>query len=122
MKSLKKLIIEILQESITLYHGTSQPVEKIKANGLIPGNRGGVFLTDNIDLASEYAQSDQERTNLDSITIVSVNSKDLDEAYLVGDVDHTNTEDWVESLSETDQCIYLKHIAPNLLTVEYMKK
>jgi hypothetical protein len=106
-------------ENIVLYHGTSEPAEKIKRIGLIAaGNHQAVFLTDNPELAIHYAETDQERTNNDYITLVTVNSKDLTQSLLTGDADHINIEDWRESLRKEDQCMYLGNIDPNILKVE----
>lgn len=82
-----------------LYHGTSESPDTIRREGL----KGDVFLTDNPQLALEYAESDQERTGFDHITLVSVHVDQLDQSLLYGDIDHTLTDDWRESLSETDQ-------------------
>lgn len=116
-------IKEILTESVghdTLWHGTSEPVEVIQQQGLRGGRHHAVFLTDNPDLALEYGQSDQERTGNDTVTLVSVNIKMLDPRLLVSDLDHTTTTDnWIQSLKETDQCMYLGDIKPNqLLNIE----
>lgn len=116
---LKTIVNEVLADSYVLYHGTSESPEKIKAHGLIShGRHNAVFLTDNPEWAIEYAQTDQDRTGLDNITLVSVNAKDLDQKYLRGDIDHTTIEDWMESLKETEQCMYLGSIPPRLLTIK----
>jgi hypothetical protein len=110
---------QINDENIVLYHGTSESPELIKKQGLIAsGRHKAVFLTDNPDLAINYAETDQERTGNDYVTIITVNSKDLDESLLVGDADHTGTEDWKESLKEEDQCMYLGNISANIIKVE----
>lgn len=112
-------IVEGQTPSIRLYHGTSEPAAKIKQHGLIPGRLDAVFLTDNPQLAVEYAETDRDRTESDTMTMVKVNAHDLDPSLLYADVDHTgNTENWLESLRETDQCIYRGPIPPHLLTVE----
>ena len=114
--------IDIIRESVDddffLYHGTSEPSEKIRAHGLKPGRHGCIFLTDNPELALDYAQTDQERTGFDTTTIVSVRVSDLDVTKLLGDLDHTTTDDWRESLRETDQCMYAGPIPSNVLTIE----
>lgn len=111
-------ITEILIENTehdVLWHGTSESVDTIKRLGLRPGRQHSVFLTDNPDLALEYAESDQERTGNDTITLVTINLKMLDKSKLMGDIDHTTTEDWIESLRETDQCMYMGNILPNMI-------
>ncbi len=113
------LINEENDENIVLYHGTSEPADKIKKEGLKPsGNHRAVFLTDNPELAIHYAETDQDRTNNTYITLVKVNSKDLNQNLLTGDADHSNIEDWRESLSAEDQCMYLGDIHPDILSVE----
>jgi hypothetical protein len=99
-----------------LWHGTSEPVDVIQKHGLKGGRHHAVFLTDNPDLALEYGQTDQERTGNDTVTLVSVNVKMLDPRLLMGDLDHTTTEDWIESLKETDQCMYMGDIFPNQIS------
>ena len=102
---------------ITLFHGTSEAVATIRQHGLRPHGHG-VFLTDNPELALDYADSDQARTGLDNITLVSVSADQLDPALLRGDIDHTLADDWQESLRETDQCLYQGPIPAHLLTIE----
>lgn len=111
---IKELLIESSGHT-TLWHGTSESVEVIQQQGLRGGRHHAVFLTDNPDLALEYGVSDQERTGNDTVTLVSVNVKMLDTRLLVGDLDHTTNDNWVESLRETDQCMYLGDILPNML-------
>ena len=101
-----------------LYHGTSEDPDTIHQHGLIGARHEAVFLTDNPDLALEYASSDQERTGTNFVVLVSVNVKDLDQGKLWPDVDHTDADDWQESLSETDQCMYRGDIPPQLLKIE----
>lgn len=111
-------IREVLTESIghsTLWHGTSEPAEVIQQQGLKGGRHHAVFLTDNPDLALEYGESDQERTGNDTVTLVSVNVSMLNPKLLVGDLDHTTVDNWIQSLKETDQCMYLGDIPPNML-------
>lgn len=111
-------IFEVLKEDISpdvLWHGTSEPLEYIKKHGLKVGRQNAVFLTDNPELALDYAQSDQERTSNDNITLVTINVKLLDKSKLMGDIDHTDTEDWIESLQETDQCMYAGDISPSMI-------
>lgn len=101
-----------------LFHGTSEDPDKIRESGLIGGRHNAVFLTDNPSLALEYALTDQERTGTSFQILVSVNVKDLDVSKLWPDVDHTDVDDWQESLSETDQCMYLGTIPPQFLKIE----
>lgn len=117
---IKKLIkiIENIENDITLWHGTSESVETIKKTGLIVNRHGAVFLTDNPNLAIEYAETDQERTGTDNITIISVKVSDLDQSKLIGDIDHTLEDDWKTSLKETDQCMYVDNIPPNILKIK----
>jgi hypothetical protein len=112
------LIREILTESTghdILWHGTSESTETIRRFGLKAGRQRSVFLTDNPDLALEYAESDRDRTGNDTVTLVTVDLKKIDHSKLIGDIDHTTTEDWVESLRETDQCMYMGDILPNMI-------
>lgn len=103
----------------TLWHGTSEDPNVIKHKGLKPGRHEAVFLTDNPELALEYAETDQDRTGNDLIILVTVDVSKLDKNRLVADIDHTTVDDWEESLSETDQCMYLGPILPNaILSVE----
>jgi len=118
---IQKLFEYDKNQDMFLYHGTSEDPDVIRRTGLQvdkSSSHAAVFLTDNPELAIEYAESDQERTGYDNITIVSVNVKDLDISLLVGDLDHTLIDDWQESLRETDQCMYRGDIPPNILTVE----
>jgi len=111
-------ISEILFEDTghnILWHGTSESIETIKKHGLKAGRQHSVFLTDNPDLALEYAESDQERTGYDNITLVTVDLNKLDKSKLMGDIDHTTEENWIESLRETDQCMYMGDILPNMI-------
>lgn len=103
---------------VVLYHGTSEASEKMRLEGLKVGRLDAVYLTDNPQLAIEYAESDQDRTGFDNITIVSVRADQLDPSLLRGDIDHTLSDDWQESLRETDQCMYMGDIPPHLLTVQ----
>jgi hypothetical protein len=117
MKTLREYI-DLIENGFghdVLWHGTSEPVEVIQQQGLKVGRHHAVFLTDNPDLALEYAESDRERTGNDTVTLVSVNVKLLDQSKLVGDLDHTTTDNWIDSLSETDQCMYLGDISPNMI-------
>ena len=116
-------ILKAAEPDFLLYHGTSEPADKIRAEGLKGehSQNNAVYLTDNPQLAQEYAESDQERTGNDWIVIVSVKVADLDPALLYGDIDHAsgnNIEDWQESLRETDQCMYRGDIPPGILIVE----
>lgn len=105
-------------EAINLFHGTSEDIEKIKKEGLKMG-RIGVFLTDNPQLAIEYAESDQDRTGNHNITLISVKLNSLDIDLLHADIDHVSPDlTWEESLAECDQCIYLSDISPKLIKVE----
>lgn len=101
-----------------LYHGTSEYAETIRKKGLIAGRHGSVFLTDNPELAVEYAVSDQDRTGLDNVTLCKVAVSDLDAEKLHPDIDHTNVETWQESLSDCDQCMYQGDIGPWDIDVE----
>lgn len=105
-------------DDIVLWHGTSESVEKIRAEGLRPERHEAVFLTDNPDLAIDYAVTDQARTGSDRITIVEVRASDLDQSRLLGDIDHTLAEDWRDSLAETDQCMYQGAIPPGIIIVK----
>jgi hypothetical protein len=118
MKTIREYLnlLENISGHDTLWHGTSEPVEVIQQQGLKGGRHHAVFLTDNPDLALEYGESDRERTGNDTVTLVSVNVKKLDPKKLVGDLDHTTVDDWVQSLRETDQCMYLGDITPNMIT------
>jgi hypothetical protein len=109
-------LIENNSEHDILWHGTSEPIEVIQNQGLKGGRHNAVFLTDNPDLALEYAESDQDRTGNDTITLVSINVKMLDRSKLVGDLDHTTEDDWVQSLKDTDQCMYLGDISPSMIS------
>ena len=111
------LIENTTNDKITLFHGTSEASETIRRYGLKGGRHNAIFLTDNPELAIDYAESDQDRSGLDNITLVSVRADQLDPSLLRGDIDHT-LSDWQESLQETDQCMYLGDIPPQLLTVE----
>ena len=51
------------------------------------------------------------------MTLVAVKVSALDATKLVGDIDHTLVDDWQESLSETDQCMYRGAIPAELLVV-----
>ncbi len=100
-----------------LFHGTSEDPDDIRRHGLLCelGRHNAVFLTDNPELALEYALTDQERTGNTFQVLVSVNLKDLDESKLWPDVDHTDVDHWRDSLSETDQCMYLGDISPGTI-------
>lgn len=101
-----------------LYHGTSESRKTIFESGLQPGKDGGVYLTDNPELAIEYAISDQDRTGMASVTVVEVDTSRLDSAKLSADQDHYSgdSDDWEGSLSETDQCFYFGLIPAEDLT------
>lgn len=104
---------------IRLYHGTSEPLDKIRTLGLRPSRRDAVGLTDNPELALDYATTDRERTGNSSIVVVSVHVRDLDVTKLEPDLDHSpHCGSWQESLRDSDQCMYLDTIPPNLLRVE----
>ena len=66
--------------NIELFHGSSEPIEAFK-NGLIGGRHNAIFLTDNPELALDYAISDRERTGNDNLILIKVNSKDLNQKY-----------------------------------------
>ena len=78
------------QQYETLWHGTSEPPEDIKLQGL---TKVPVYLTDNPDAAIQYAISDQERTGYDHITLVEVNVNQLDQSRLLPDPDHEQWDD-----------------------------
>jgi len=118
MRHLIKLIESAERPDFTLWHGTSEPAAKISAEGLKPGRHGAVFLTDNPQLALEYAETDQDRTGFDTLTVVSVRVSNLDVRKLAADIDHTSSQDWQESLREEDQCMYLDFISASVLTIE----
>jgi hypothetical protein len=103
---------------LVLYHGTSASIEDLIDQGLIPGRHGAVFLTDNPQLALEYGETDKERSGSDETLLLAVRVADLDLERLTGDIDHTLLTDWRESLSETDECMYMGAIPWALLTVE----
>ena len=112
----------------TLWHGTSEPADKIRQEGLtsLP-----IFLTDNPQLAIEYAQSDQDRTGYPFVTLVNIQVENLDESKLGIDpncwdawIDNGDggynkpVETWQESLKQSDQCTYHSVIPPSIITVE----
>jgi hypothetical protein len=111
---------EVLQHKPEkLFHGTSESAKLIMKEGLKAAySDGAIFLTDNPELAIEYAESDQERTDNDDITLVSVKVSSLDESMLQPDTDHTMVDTWQESLDECDQCIYVGDIPAKLLHLE----
>lgn len=105
-----------------LWHGTSEPAQKILSQGLtsIP-----VFLTDNPELAIDYAETDQQRSGLNNITVVKVNINMLDQTLLIPDLDHglynddnQEIETWEQSLHSCDQCAYNGVIPPNAIALE----
>jgi len=107
---------DITESHTQLWHGTSEPIDVIQQQGLRGGRHHAVFLTDNPDLALDYAVSDQERTGNDYVTLITVDVTKLDQKKLVGDLDHTTVDNWIDSLKETDQCMYLGDILPNMIT------
>jgi hypothetical protein len=111
---ISELLFEDTDHDI-LWHGTSESIDTIRKFGLKSGRQHSVFLTDNPDLALEYAESDQERTGSDYITLVTSDLSKLDKSKLIGDIDHTTEENWIKSLSETDQCMYMDDILPNMI-------
>ena len=98
-----------------LWHGTSESQTIIMQEGLtsIP-----VFLTDNPQLAIDYAISDQERTGSPHITLLRIDISQLDPSQLSPDLHHGLFETWEGSLRECDQCIYNAHIPISALKVE----
>jgi hypothetical protein len=110
------LLVEEASKHKHLWHGTSTPSEIIKKQGLKSSRQHSVFLTDNPELAIEYAESDQNRTGNDDVVLVTVDVSKLDHSKLIGDIDHTNIEDWQESLLETDQCMYMGDITLDMIT------
>ena len=109
------LLVEDASQHKHLWHGTSTPSDIIKKQGLKSSRQHSVFLTDNPELAVEYAESDQDRTGNDNAVLVMIDVSKLDHTKLLGDIDHTNIEDWQESLSETDQCMYMGDITPDMI-------
>lgn len=105
------------EDDMILYHGSSEPIEAFE-NGLKVGRHNAVFLTDNPEMAIDYAMTDQERTGNENITLISVSTKDLDKDYLIGDIDHSMEDDWIESLNDCDQCMYQKDIPRSVLKIE----
>lgn len=114
------LLFENVGEDFELYHGTSESIEKIKLDGLkLSGKHSAIFLTDNPQLAMEYAMSDAEqRTGSDKILLISVKISELDLNYLKNDIDHNTCDTWEESLSDCDQVMYFKNIPPEKLSIE----
>jgi RNA:NAD 2'-phosphotransferase (TPT1/KptA family) len=115
-------LINIITESSghkTLWHGTSENPELIEKHGLKSGRYNAVFLTDNPELALEYAESDQDRTGNDFAVVVTVDVTKLNHDLLSADLDHTTVDSWEESLAETDQCMYQGNIPPSaIISVE----
>lgn len=112
-------LLENFSSHAKLWHGTSESPETIRKNGLQPSRHDAVFLTDNPDLALDYAETDQDRTGNDYITLVTVALSKLNLNLMMADIDHTTVDDWQESLSETDQCMYQGHIPPEaIISVE----
>ena len=120
LKHWRDLIESMISEAsgIRLFHGTSVPASVIMSDGLKPFRHGSVFLTDNPEQALDYALTDGDRSGSEELTVVSVLVDDLDQSLLTGDIDHTGIEDWQESLSETDQCMYRGAIPPSVLRIE----
>ena len=108
-------LIENASKHQQLWHGTSTPSDIIRKEGLKSSRQHSVFLTDNPELAIEYAESDQDRTGNDDVVLVTIDVSKLDHSKLLGDIDHTNIEDWEESLLETDQCMYMGNITPDMI-------
>ena len=108
-------LVETANKHQHLWHGTSTPSDVIRKEGLKSSRQHSVFLTDNPELAVQYAETDQERTGNDYIVLVTVDVSKLDHGKLLGDIDHSNVEDWEESLLETDQCMYMGNITPNMI-------
>jgi hypothetical protein len=111
----KEFIFENTNAHTQLWHGTSEPADVIQQQGLRGGRHHAVFLTDNPDLALEYAVSDQERTGNDYVTLITIDVNKLDHKKLAGDLDHTTVDNWIDSLKETDQCMYLGDILPSMI-------
>ena len=108
-------LIENASKHQQLWHGTSTPSDIIRKEGLKSSRQHSVFLTDNPELAIEYAESDQDRTGNDNVVLVTIDVSKLDHSKLLGDIDHSNIEDWEESLLETDQCMYMGNITPDMI-------
>jgi hypothetical protein len=108
-------LVENASKHQYLWHGTSTPADVIRKEGLKSSRQHSVFLTDNPDLAVQYAETDQERTGNNDIVLVTFDVSKLDHSKLLGDIDHSNIEDWEESLLETDQCMYMGDIIPDMI-------
>ncbi len=108
-------LVENASKHQHLWHGTSTPSDIIRKEGLKSSRQHSVFLTDNPDLAVQYAETDQERTGNNDIVLVTIDVSKLDHSKLLGDIDHSNIEDWEESLLETDQCMYMGDITPDMI-------
>jgi hypothetical protein len=108
-------LVENASKHQHLWHGTSTPADVIRKEGLKSSRQHSVFLTDNPDLAVQYAETDQERTGNNDIVLVTIDVSKLDHSKLLGDIDHSNIEDWEESLVETDQCMYMGDIVPDMI-------
>ena len=109
------IIIENLSSHTVLWHGTSESPDDIRKHGLLPARHESVFLTDNPEQALDYAGTDQDRTGNEHLTVVTVDLSKLDMKRMMPDLDHTTVDDWQESLSETDQCMYQGHIPPEAI-------
>lgn len=106
----------IMADKIKLWHGSSEPPESFDT-GLQACGRGLVFLTDNPELAVDYAISDGDRTGNDHRTVIMVS---VDESNLIPDPDHEQwytdefgtheVKTWSDSLRASDQCCHLGDI------------
>lgn len=102
-----------------LYHGSTH-ASSIREHGLLvdkSSTQPAIFLTDNPQLAADYAESDYERDGSgDELCVVKIDLKKLDINKLTGDYDHgLDKETWVESLSIEDQCMYWGNIPPEAI-------
>lgn len=106
-----------------LCHGTSEPIETLLQQGLKVGNTGAgspavVYLTDNLALALQYANSDQERTDNNTICVITIDVSKLDPNKLGPDLDAGEWDDegaietWLDSLRAFNQCAYHDNIPP----------
>lgn len=101
-----------------LYHGSGR-MSDIQKHGLLASSgllHEAVFLTDNPQLAEDYAYSDYERGGGDEPCVVVIDVKKLNKDKLTGDVDHGHHNlSWLESLSAEDQCMYFGDISSDAI-------
>lgn len=113
-----------MQQHQQLWHGTSESAEILLRDGLKaqpagPG-QAAVYLTDNPQLALEYAETDQDRTGNSTLCVITINLSQLDQSKLGPDLDHgawdddgNKIETWADSLRACDQCVYYGNISPS---------